>query len=88
MPETGRKMTRPRIAFAVALLTLFAAAALLGPYVAPYDPLAPMPLDALLASDFAPVQGFVVVMAFFYLVVNLAIDLITALVDPRVAIDA
>ena len=28
-------------------------------------------IDALLASDFAPVQGFVVVMAFFYLVVNL-----------------
>ena len=25
-------------------------------------------IDALLASDFAPVQGFVVVMAFFYLV--------------------
>jgi len=45
-------------------------------------------IDALLASDFAPVQGFVVVMAFFYLIVNLAIDVITTLVDPRVAIDA
>jgi peptide/nickel transport system permease protein len=45
-------------------------------------------IDALLASDFAPVQGFVIVMAFFYLAVNLAIDLITAVIDPRVAFDA
>jgi peptide/nickel transport system permease protein len=45
-------------------------------------------IEALLASDFAPVQGFVIVMAFFYLVVNLAIDVITTLLDPRVAFDA
>src|SRR5271155_2029740 len=56
MPETGHTRstittTRLRIAFAVALLTLFVAAALLGPYVAPYDPLAPMPLEALKAPS-------------------------------------
>jgi ABC-type dipeptide/oligopeptide/nickel transport system permease component len=45
-------------------------------------------IEALLASDFAPVQGFVIVMALFYLVVNLAIDVITALLDPRVTFDA
>jgi peptide/nickel transport system permease protein len=45
-------------------------------------------IEALLASDFAPVQGFVVVMAFFYLLVNLAIDVVTAIVDPRLAFDA
>src|SRR5271156_6606020 len=57
MPETGRKMTRPRISFAIALLTLFVAAALLGPYVAPYDPLAPMPLDALKAPNLSHAFG-------------------------------
>jgi dipeptide transport system permease protein len=45
-------------------------------------------IDALLASDFAPVQGFVIVMAFFYLAVNLAIDIVTSVIDPRVAFDA
>ncbi len=45
-------------------------------------------IEALLASDFAPVQGFVIVMALFYVAVNLAIDVITVIVDPRVAFDA
>jgi ABC-type dipeptide/oligopeptide/nickel transport system permease component len=45
-------------------------------------------IDALLASDFAPVQGFVVVIAFFYLAINLAIDVTIAIIDPRVAFDA
>jgi ABC-type dipeptide/oligopeptide/nickel transport system permease component len=45
-------------------------------------------IDALLASDFAPVQGFVIVMAFFYLMVNLAIDIASVIIDPRVAFDA
>jgi peptide/nickel transport system permease protein len=45
-------------------------------------------IEALLASDFAPVQGFVIVTAFFYLAVNLAIDVVIALVDPRMTFDA
>ena len=45
-------------------------------------------IEALLASDFAPVQGFVIVMALFYLLVNLAIDVVTVVIDPRVAIAA
>lgn len=45
-------------------------------------------IEALLASDFAPVQGFVIVMALFYVAVNLAIDLVAVLVDPRVTFDA
>jgi ABC-type dipeptide/oligopeptide/nickel transport system permease component len=44
-------------------------------------------IDALLASDFAPVQGFVIVMALFYVAVNLAIDIAAAIVDPRVSFD-
>jgi peptide/nickel transport system permease protein len=52
MPEAARNTSaataqRTRTVFAVALLTLLVSAALLGPYVAPYDPLAPMPLEAL-----------------------------------------
>jgi peptide/nickel transport system permease protein len=43
--------------FVVALLTFFVAAALVGPYLAPYDPLAPMPLDALKAPSFSHAFG-------------------------------
>jgi peptide/nickel transport system permease protein len=45
-------------------------------------------IEAVLASDYAPVQGFVLVMAALYVVVNLGIDLVAVLVDPRVSIDA
>jgi ABC-type dipeptide/oligopeptide/nickel transport system permease component len=44
-------------------------------------------IEAVLASDVAPIQGFVLVMAILYLIVNLAIDIATALIDPRVALD-
>ena len=44
-------------------------------------------IDAVLASDYAPVQGFVLAMAFLYLMVNLAIDIATGLLDPRVRFD-
>src|SRR5271163_1256357 len=45
-------------------------------------------VEALIASDFAPVQGFVLTMAILYVLLNLAIDLIYGLVDPRVRITA
>lgn len=44
-------------------------------------------IESLLVSDFAPVQGFVLLMAAVYVVVNLAIDITAAAVDPRVRID-
>ena len=44
-------------------------------------------IEAVLASDVAPVQGFVLVMAGLYLLVNLLLDITTALIDPRVAVD-
>ncbi|WP_419897752.1 ABC transporter permease [Roseomonas sp. USHLN139] len=40
-------------------------------------------VEALIASDFAPVQGFVLAMAILYVLLNLAIDLLYGLVDPR-----
>ncbi len=40
-------------------------------------------VEALIASDFAPVQGFVLAMAILYIALNLAIDLLYGLIDPR-----
>ena len=45
-------------------------------------------VEALIASDYAPVQGFVLVMAILYLLLNLCIDILYGLIDPRVRIDA
>lgn len=41
-------------------------------------------LEALVASDYAPVQGFVLTMALLYTLLNLAIDLLYVVIDPRV----
>jgi len=43
-------------------------------------------LDALVASDYAPVQGFVLVVAAIFVVLNLVVDLVYAAVDPRVGL--
>ena len=40
-------------------------------------------LDALLASDYAPVQGFVLLMASIFVLVNLTVDLLYGIADPR-----
>jgi dipeptide transport system permease protein len=45
-------------------------------------------VEALIASDFAPVQGFVLTMAAMYVALNLMIDVLYGLIDPRVRIDA
>jgi len=45
-------------------------------------------VEALIASDFAPVQGFVLTMAVLYVALNLAIDVLYGLIDPRVRIEA
>jgi peptide/nickel transport system permease protein len=45
-------------------------------------------VEALIASDFAPVQGFVLTMAVMYVALNLLIDLLYGLIDPRVRIEA
>jgi peptide/nickel transport system permease protein len=42
-------------------------------------------LDALLASDYAPVQGFVLLMAAVFVMVNLVVDVLYGLADPRLA---
>jgi dipeptide transport system permease protein len=45
-------------------------------------------LDALQASDYAPVQGFVLAMGVLFVLLNLLVDLAYTLADPRVSIDA
>jgi dipeptide transport system permease protein len=45
-------------------------------------------VEALIASDYAPVQGFVLMMALLYVVLNLSIDLVYGFVDPRVRLEA
>jgi peptide/nickel transport system permease protein len=44
-------------------------------------------VEALIASDFAPVQGFVLTMAVLYVMLNLAIDLLYGVIDPRVRLE-
>ncbi len=43
-------------------------------------------LDALLSADYAPVQGFVLMMASIFVAINLLIDLLYGIADPRVSI--
>tara|TARA_R110001583_G_scaffold191541_2_gene356925 strand:- start:16544 stop:17566 length:1023 start_codon:yes stop_codon:yes gene_type:complete len=45
-------------------------------------------IQALVASDYAAVQGFVLAMALLFVFVNLLIDVVLTLVDPRVGLDA
>jgi peptide/nickel transport system permease protein len=45
-------------------------------------------IDALTASDYAPVQGFVLTMGLLFVGLNLLVDLLYVLVDPRVTIES
>lgn len=44
-------------------------------------------LEAVIASDYAPVQGFVLAMASLYVLLNLLIDVLYGVIDPRVRIE-
>jgi ABC-type dipeptide/oligopeptide/nickel transport system permease component len=44
-------------------------------------------VEALIVSDYAPVQGFVLAMAVLYVLLNLAIDLAYGLIDPRMGVE-
>ena len=43
-------------------------------------------IDALTASDYAPVQGFVLAMGVLFVLLNLLVDLLYGLIDPRVTV--
>jgi peptide/nickel transport system permease protein len=45
-------------------------------------------IEALVASDYAAVQGFVLAMALLFVALNLVIDILYTLVDPRVGMKA
>jgi dipeptide transport system permease protein len=44
-------------------------------------------VEALITSDFAPVQGFVLTMAVLYVLLNLMIDLVYGVIDPRIRVE-
>lgn len=44
-------------------------------------------IEALVSSDYAPVQGFVLAMALLYVMLNLAIDILYGLLDPRISVE-
>jgi peptide/nickel transport system permease protein len=44
-------------------------------------------VDALVASDYAAVQGFVLAMALLFVALNLIIDLTYAIIDPRIGFE-
>jgi peptide/nickel transport system permease protein len=44
-------------------------------------------IEALVVSDYAAVQGFVLSMAVLFVLLNLAVDTLYTLVDPRVRVD-
>lgn len=45
-------------------------------------------IEALIVSDYAAVQGFVLAMAILYVLLNLTIDIVYTLVDPRVGLES
>jgi peptide/nickel transport system permease protein len=45
-------------------------------------------VSAVLASDYAAVQGFVLMMAILYVLLNLAVDIATTMIDPRVRFES
>ncbi|UUX96966.1 ABC transporter permease [Aquabacterium sp. J223] len=44
-------------------------------------------IDALTASDYAPIQGFVLTMGVLFVLLNLLVDLLYTLIDPRVTVE-
>jgi peptide/nickel transport system permease protein len=44
-------------------------------------------IDALTASDYAPIQGFVLAMGVLFVLLNLVVDLLYTLIDPRVTLE-
>jgi ABC-type dipeptide/oligopeptide/nickel transport system permease component len=44
-------------------------------------------VEALIASDYAPIQGFVLTMAILYVLLNLLIDVLYGVIDPRVRLE-
>jgi ABC-type dipeptide/oligopeptide/nickel transport system permease component len=45
-------------------------------------------VSAVLASDYAAVQGFVLMMAILYVLLNLAVDVAVTIIDPRVRFES
>ena len=44
-------------------------------------------MNALLSSDYAPVQAFVLLMATIFVLVNVGIDILYGIADPRISVE-
>jgi peptide/nickel transport system permease protein len=44
-------------------------------------------IEALVVSDYAALQGFVLAMAVLFVTLNLAIDILYTLIDPRIGME-
>jgi peptide/nickel transport system permease protein len=44
-------------------------------------------LNALLSADYAPVQAFVLLMATIFVLVNVLIDVLYGIADPRISVE-
>lgn len=53
-------------------------------YIFTWPGLGKYSFDAIMGSDFPAVQGFIILVTFVYILIYLAVDVITALLDPRV----
>ncbi len=45
-------------------------------------------VEALVSSDYAPLQGFILTMALLYVLLNLLIDLLYVVIDPRAGVES
>ena len=45
-------------------------------------------VEALVVSDYAAVQGFVLSMAILFVILNLLVDVVYTLIDPRIALES
>ncbi len=45
-------------------------------------------LESLISSDYAPIQGFVLSMGLLYVLLNLFIDVLYGIIDPRIRLDS
>jgi len=44
-------------------------------------------LDAVVTNDYAPVQGFILTVSALFILLNLAVDIIYGLIDPRIGLE-
>jgi ABC-type dipeptide/oligopeptide/nickel transport system permease component len=78
----------PTLTAAGLLLGEFLAGSVLVEKVFAWPGVGALVVDAILKQDFAVVQTFILLCAFMFVTVNLVVDLLYAVVDPRVRVSS